>query len=63
MRWQTLFGGMKRNVRQALGFSLIEGLMPLAAYSALKFYGSLGDKRNGYYLLFGFVALVVLSRC
>ena len=61
MRWQTLFGGMKRNVWQALGFSLIEGLMPLAAYSALKFYGGLGDSAGiGYYLLFGFVALVVL---
>ena len=61
MRWQTLFGGMKRNVGQALGFSLIEGLMPLAAYSALKFYGGLGDSAGiGYYLLFGFCAVVVL---
>ncbi|MDD4312386.1 MAG: hypothetical protein PHW41_07890 [Eubacteriales bacterium] len=61
MRWQTLFGGMKRNAGQALGFSLIEGVMPLAAYSALKFYGALGDSAGlGYYLLFGFCAVVVL---
>jgi len=61
MRWQTLFGGMKRNFLQALGFSLIEGLMPLAAYSALRYYGNLGDSAGvGYYVLFGFVALVVI---
>ncbi len=61
MRWQTLFGGMKRNAWQALGFSLIEGLMPLAAYSALSYYATLGDSAGvGYYMLFGFCALVVL---
>lgn len=61
MRWQTLFGGMKRNWKQALGFSLIEGLMPLAAYSTLRYYGGLGESAGiGYYLLFGFCALVIL---
>ncbi|PKM38866.1 MAG: hypothetical protein CVV04_13095 [Firmicutes bacterium HGW-Firmicutes-9] len=61
MRWQTLFGGMKRNFAQALGFSLIEGLMPLAAYSALRYYGNLGDSAGvGYYVLFGFIAIVVI---
>lgn len=61
MRWQTLFGGMKRNWKQALGFSLIEGLMPLAAYSTLRYYGGLGDSAGvGYYVLFGFCALVIL---
>lgn len=61
MRWQTLFGGLKRNFGQALGFSLIEGLMPLAAYSALRYYGNLADSAGlGYYLLFGFCAVVVL---
>ena len=61
MRWQTLFGGMRRNYWQAIGFSLIESLMPLAAYSALRFYGNLGDSAGiGYYLLFGFIALAVL---
>jgi hypothetical protein len=61
MRWQTLFGGMRRNWKQALGFSLIEGLMPLAAYSTLRYYGGLGDSAGiGFYLLFGFCALVIL---
>lgn len=61
MRWQTLFGGMRRNFWQAMGFSIIESLMPLAAYSALRYYGNLGDSAGiGYYVLFGFVALVVL---
>ena len=61
MRWQTLFGGMQRNFGQALGFSLIEGLMPLAAYSALRYYGNLADTAGlGYYVLFGFCAVVVL---
>lgn len=61
MRWQTLFGGMRRNFWQAIGFSLIESLMPLAAYSALRYYGSLGESAGiGYYLLFGFIALVVI---
>ena len=61
MRWQTLFGGMRRNFWQALGFSLIEGAMPLAAYSALRYYGNLGDSAGvGYYILFGFCALVVI---
>ncbi len=61
MRWQTLFGGMKRNFGQALGFSLIEGVMPLAAYSALRYYGNLADSAGlGYYVLFGFCAVVVL---
>jgi len=61
MRWQTLFGGMKRNWKQALGLSLIEALMPLAAYSTLRYYGGLGDSAGiGYYLLFGFCALVIL---
>lgn len=60
MRWQTLFGGMKRNFRQALGFSLVEGLMPFAAYSALSVYGGLGEREGiGYYVLFGFCALIV----
>lgn len=61
MRWQTLFGGMKRNALQALGFSMMEGIMPLAAYSALRYYGNLGDRAGlGYYVLFGFCALVVI---
>lgn len=61
MRWQTFFGGMLRNFWQAMGFSIIESLMPLAAYSALRYYGSLGDSAGiGYYLLFGFIALVVI---
>ncbi len=61
MRWQTLFGGMRRNFWQAIGFSIIESLMPLAAYSALRYYGSLGESAGiGYYLLFGFIALVVI---
>jgi uncharacterized membrane protein YesL len=61
MRWQTLFGGMKRNFWQAMGFSLIESLMPLATYSALRYYGNLGESAGvGYYVLFGIVALVVL---
>jgi hypothetical protein len=61
MRWQTLFGGMKRNLWQALGFSLIEGLMPLAAYSALRYYGNLGDTAGvGYYVLFGLIALFLI---
>ena len=61
MRWQTLFGGMKRNWKQALGLSLIEALMPLAAYSTLRYYGGLGDSAGiGFYLLFGFCALVIL---
>lgn len=61
MRWQTLFGGLKRNFAQALGFSLVEGLMPLAAYSALRYYGNLADSAGlGYYVIFGFCAVVVL---
>ncbi|MCE5188557.1 MAG: hypothetical protein LLF75_05190 [Eubacteriales bacterium] len=61
MRWQTLFGGMKRNWKQALGFSLLEGIMPLAAYSTLRYYGGLGESAGiGYYLLFGFCAVVIL---
>lgn len=61
MRWQTLFGGMKRNFLQSLGFSLIEGVMPLAAYSAFRYYGNLGDSAGvGYYVLFGFCVLVVI---
>lgn len=61
MRWQTYFGGLKRNFGQALLFSLIEGLLPLAAYSALNYYGALGDGGGvGYYVLYGFVALVLL---
>ena len=61
MRWQTFFGGMKRNLGQALGFSLIEGLMPLAAYSTLRYYGGLADSAGaGYYALFAFCAIVVL---
>jgi hypothetical protein len=61
MRWQTLFGGMKRNLGQSLGFSLIEGLMPLAAYSTLRYYGGLADSAGaGYYALFAFCAIVVL---
>ena len=61
MRWQTFFGGMKRNLGQSLGFSLIEGLMPLAAYSTLRYYGGLADSAGaGYYALFAFCAIVVL---
>ena len=61
MRWQTLFGGMKRNLWQGLAFSLIEAVMPLAAYSAMRYYGNLGDSAGvGYYVVFGFVALTVL---
>ena len=61
MRWQTLFGGMKRNFWQAMGFSLIEALMPLAAYSALGYYGNLAQSAGaGYYVLFGFIGLVVI---
>ena len=61
MRWQTLFGGMKRNFPQALVLSLIEGLMPLAVYSTLRYYGNLGDSAGaGFYVLFGFCAVVAL---
>ncbi len=61
MRWQTLFGGMKRNAGQALLLSLIEGIMPLAAYSALNYYGNLGDTAGiGYYVVFGFCGLVLI---
>ena len=61
MRWQTLFGGMKRNLWQSLGFSVVEAAMPLAAYSALHYYGALGDSAGaGYYVLFGLIALSVL---
>lgn len=61
MRWQTFFGGMKRNFGQSLGFSPIEGLMPLAAYSTLRYYGGLADSAGaGYYALFAFCAIVVL---
>lgn len=60
MRWQTLFGGMKQNFGQSLLFSLIEGLLPLAAYSALNYYGGLGDGGGiGYYALYGFIGLVL----
>jgi len=61
MRWQTLFGGMKRNLLPSLGFSLIEALMPLAVYSALRYYGGLGDRAGaGFYALFGFCAAAAL---
>jgi uncharacterized membrane protein YesL len=61
MRWQVFFGGMRRNFFQALLFSLIEGLMPLAVYSALRYYGNLADSSGvGFYVLFGFCALVAI---
>lgn len=60
-RWSTFFGGMKRNWKQGLLCSFLSGLLPLFAYSALNYYGNLGQTSSLWYLIpFALCALVCI---
>lgn len=60
-RWSTFFGGIKRNWKQGLLCSFVSGLLPLFAYSALNYYGNLGQTNSLWYLVpFALCALVCI---
>lgn len=50
-RFATMWGGLKRNWKQALPVAAIGGIVPLLFYSTFRYYGQMSENASALYLI------------